>query len=254
MSLFGNLKSDGLEETQDRIGGFQPLETDGYTGTIKAFYATKSQGGANAVNVILALENGREYRETVWVTNKKGENFFLNKDDRTKKVPLPGFVIAEDICLIAVEKALSEIEFEDKVMNIYDPEAKREVPKSVPMATELLGKTITVGIVKQLENKNEKQGDEYVPTAETRETNFIDKVFQTETKMTVVEARTNQGWDASKAVFFDAWVDRNKGNTRDKRTIKDGAEGGTRSGRPGGGPPQSGATGTGAPKKSLFGG
>lgn len=249
--LFSNLKSEGLEETQDRIGGFQPLETDAYTGTIKAFYATQSAGGAHAVNIILATEGGREYRETIYVTNKKGENFFLNKDDKTKKVPLPGFVIAEDICLVTVEKPLANIAFEDKVMNIYDYEAKREVPKSVPMAVELLGKEVTLGIVKQLENKNEKQGDDYVPIADTREVNFIDKVFHTGTKMTTVEARNG----ATEAVFFNAWVERNKGNTRDKRTIKDG-EGG-QSGRPGRGSnasaPQAGS-GAQAPKKSLFGG
>lgn len=254
-SLFGNLKSEGLEETQDRIGGgFQPLETDVQTGEIKAFYATKSSGGADAINLILALEGGREYRETIYVSNKKGENFFLNKDDKTKKVPLPGFVVVEDICLVTVEKPLSEIDsFEEKVVNVYDFELRREVPKSVMMAMELLGKTVTVGIVKQIENKNEKQGDQYVPIADTREINFIDKVFHAESKMTVVEAKKNEGWDASKAVFHDAWVERNKGNTRDKRTIKDGADAGTRSGRPGGGgPPQAGGTGNAGPKKSLF--
>jgi hypothetical protein len=251
MSLFANLKSDGLEKTEDRVGGFQPLETDAYTGTIKAFYATKSQGGANAVNVILALEGGKEYRETIYVTNRNGENFYLNQNDKTKKVPLPGFVIAEDICLVTVDKPLSDVIFEDKVMNIYDPEAKREVPKSVPMATELLGKEVTLGIVKQTVNKNEKAGDgSYVPTADTRDENFTDKVFHTGTKMTTVEARNG----SEGAVFFNTWVERNKGNTRDKRTIKDGqASNAGQAGRPGGGAPAAGAAGA-APKKSLFGG
>jgi hypothetical protein len=250
MSLFGNLTTEGLEQTEDRVGGFQPLETDAYTGEIKAFYATKSAGGANAVNIILALEGGREYRETIYVTNRNGENFYLNQNDKSKKVPLPGFVIAEDICLVTVEKPLSAIAFEDKVMNIYDPDAKREVPKSVPMAVELIGKTVTLGIVNQLENKSEKQGDEYVPIADTRNVNFTDKVFHTGTKMTTVEARNG----AEKAVFFDAWVERNKGNIRDKRTIKDGAGGNAgQAGRPGGGAPQAGGAPAG-PKKSLFGG
>lgn len=249
MSLFGNLTTEGLEQTEDRVGGFQPLETDAYTGTIKAFYATKSAGGANAVNIILATEGGREYRETIYVTNRNGENFYLNQNDKTKKIPLPGFVIAEDICLVTVEKPLSAITFEDKVMNIYDPEAKREVPKSVPMATELIGKEVTLGIVKQLENKNEKQGDAYVPIADTRETNYTDKVFHTGTKMTTVEARNG----STEAVFFNAWVERNKGNTRDKRTIKDGGNAG-QSGRPAMGAPQAGGTTAAGPKKSLFGG
>ena len=244
MALFDKLTTQGLEESQDRLGGFSPLETDIYTGTIKAMYAGHSQGGAMSVT-LLADINGKEYRETLYVTNKKGENFFLNKDDKTKKVPLPGFTIVDDICLIVTGKPLSEQESEEKVINIYDYDLKKEVPKSVPMLTELLNQKITLGIVKQIENKNVKQGDEYVPSSESREINIIDKVFHPEMKMTVAEARNGQ--DEPK--FYNAWAERNKDVTRDKRTIKDNAGGNA------GSPPKAGgaASGSEAPRKSLFG-
>jgi hypothetical protein len=249
MSIFGDLKSDGLEQTQDRIGGYQPFDSDFYTGTIKAAYAGQSSGGARSMTYIVEAD-GREYRETVYVTNKKGENFFLNQQDKTKKVPLPGFVVAEDIALVTVEKTLSELTFEDKVMNVYDAEAGREVPKSVPMAVELLGKQVGLGIIRQLENKSVKDGQgNYQPTADTRETNFIDKVFHHPTNITVVEARNG----LQEAKFHAAWVERNKGQTRDKRVIKDGGSAGT-AGAPGGaqgGAPQAGG---GTVRKSLFGG
>jgi hypothetical protein len=243
MGIFGNLTNEGLEEAQDRLGGFAPLETDAYDTTIKVAYAMQSAGGAHGV-VLIGDIGGREYRETLWVTNRKGENF-LNKDDKTKKVPLPGFTVVDDICLATTEKPLSEQPTEDKVVNVYDADAKKEVPKSVPVLTDLIGKTVTLGIVKQLVNKSEKQGDEYVPIADTREENVIEKVFHTPTKMTMVEARNGK----TEASFFQTWLDRNKGQVRDRRTIKDG-EGGS-AGRPGA--PQAGATGAG-PKKSLFGG
>lgn len=245
MALFNNLTTEGLEESQDRLGGFSPLETDIYTGTIKAMYAGHSQGGAMSVT-LLADMGGKEYRETFYVTNKKGENFFLNKEDKTKKVPLPGFTIVDDMCLIATGKPLSEQESEEKVINIYDYDLKKEVPKSVPMLTELLGQKITLAILKQIENKNVKQGDEYVASAETREINVVDKVFHPELKLTVAEARNGQ----DEAKFHDAWSERNKGVTRDKRTIKDGAAGAA------GTPPKAGASaaaGGAAPRKSLFG-
>ena len=245
MSLFGKLTNDGLEESQDRLGGFAVLDTDVYAGTIKAAYAGTSSGGSTFVAVIVDL-NGREYRETLYVTNKKGENFFLNKEDKSKKVPLPGFTTVDDICLITTGKPLSEQESEEKVINIYDFEQRKDVPTTVPMLTELLGQKISLGILKILENKNEKSGEEYVATAATRELNNIDKVFHPELKLTVAEARNG----VEEAKFQDAWVEKNKGVTRDKRTIKEGEAGAaSRPTRAPGAAPAAGA----APTKSLFG-
>ena len=242
MSLFGKLTNDGLEESQDRLGGFSPFDSDIYVGTIKAAYAGQSQGGATSVSIIVDMA-GKEYRETFYVTNKKGENFFISPEK--KKVPLPGFTVVDDICLIASGKPLAEQSTEEKVINLYDFEAKREMPKSVPMLTDLLGQKVALGVLKQVENKNVKQGDEYVPSAETREINVVDKVFHPEVKLTVAEARNGQ----EEAKFWDAWSERNKGQVRDKRTIKDGAGGNA------GAPPKPGtaATGSAAPRKSLFG-
>lgn len=240
MGLFSNLTNEGLEDAQDRIGGFAPVETDAYDTKITLAYAGQSQGGAHNVTVVGELPNGREYRETIYVTNKQGENFYLNKDDKTKKVPLPGFTTVDDICLAATETPLAEQETEEKIVNIWDPEAKKEMPKSVPVLTALLGKTVTLGIVKQVVNKQEKDGSgNYQPIADTREENVIEKVFHTETKKTMVEARNGQ-----EASFYNQWVDRNRGKTRDRTTIRGGSAGTA-------GAPTSG--GAKAPTKSLFG-
>lgn len=238
-ALFGGLTTDGLEETQDRLGGFQAYETDIYTGVIKAAYAGQSSGGAKSVTVLVDL-GGKEYRETEWITDKEGKNYFLNKNDKTKKVALPGFTIIDDICLIATGLPLSEQGAEEKVLNIYDAEQKKEVPKSVQVLTGLTGKPIALGILKVLENKSELRGTEYVDIPDTRDTNTIDKVFHPELKLTVAEARNG----AAEPIFWNSWLDRNKGNTRDKRTIKDGANTGRA------GAPQAGQT---PAKKSLFG-
>ena len=252
MTMFGNLKTDGLEDSQDRLGGFQPLETDIYTGVIKAFYAGVSTGGARSVSIILAVPGGKEHRETCWITNKKGENFYLNKNDRTKKVPLPGFTIIDDICLCTTGKPLSEQETQDKVLNVWDSEAKKELPKAVPMLMDVVGQNISLGILKVLENKNQKNEatGEYEPIAETRELNTTDKVFHPEHKLTVAEARNG----ADKAVFWDGWLERNKGVTRDKRSIKDGGGSTGSAGapqKPAGTPPQPGAPAA-AGRPSLF--
>lgn len=248
-NLFANMTTDGLEQTQDRLGGgYAARETDLYTGKIKAMYAGQAASGARSVSIIMDMEDGQEYRETFYITNKAGQNYFLNKSDPTKKVPLPGFTIVDDICLVTTGKPLAEQATEDKVINLYDPEQKKEMPKAVPMLTEVIGNEVTLGILKQLENKSEKVGNDYVPTAETREINVTDKVFHTESRRTVVEAKSG----AEKAAFIDSWAERNKGQTRDKRTIKDGQAG--QAGKPGApkaaptAAPAAGAT----PRKSLF--
>lgn len=238
--MFNKLTDQGLEKAEDRLGGgFSPRETDIYTFKIKAAYAGKSQGGAMNVSLI-AVDSQGEYRETIYITNKKGENFFV-KDG--KKIPLPGFTIINDLCLIATGEPLSEQETEEKVINLYDFEAKKEVPTSVPMIMALVDAEISFAVQKNLEDKQQKDAaGEYVPTGETRETNTISKVFHTETKMTVVEALEG----AEEAKFWDAWLEKNKGKVFD-RTKKDAGGGKPVSGRP----TPTGAKESGRPK--LFG-
>ena len=244
--MFGNLTTDGLQESQDRLGGISVFNTDIYIGTIKALYAGKSSGGATSVTLIADL-NGKEYTETMYVTNKDGQNWFANKQDPTKKVPLPGFTVVDDICLIATGEPLAAQETEEKVIKVWDAEAKKEVPKSVPMIIAALGKPIALGIQKSLVNKQKKEGTEYVPIAETREENHIDKVYHPEMKLTVAEARAGQ----DVAQFWDAWLLKNKDQVRDKRTIKDGETG--NSGAPSKAPPKPGTPAGQPERKSLFG-
>ena len=240
--LFENMTNDGLEEAQDRLGGGFLLETDAYEAVIKVAYAGQSQGGARNVTIV-AEAGGKEYRETIYFTNKKGENFFLNKDDNTKKVPLPGFTLIDDLCLVATGEGLAAQETEEKQVKVWDSEQKKEVPKAVPVLTALIGKKVGLTIVKSTVNVNEKVGNDYVPTAKTRDENNIDKVFDIDSRMTVAEAR-----DGREAGFIDAWVEKNKGQTRDKTTKADNDNG--RTGRPGAAP-QAGSAPAGT--RSLFG-
>lgn len=277
MGLFGNLSTDNLEKQEDRVGGGGwTRETDIYTFEIKAAYAGKStSSNARSVTFIFVDDAGKEYRETFWVTNGQGENFFHPKDksgkkDTTKKNPLPGFNIVNDICMIATDKPLSEQTDEEKTFKIWDNDAKQELPKAVPMLVELLGQKVSLAIYKVVENKtkkNDSTGD-YEPIAEERELNTTEKAFFPQFRCTVREAEValengaTVGDDAildksgdSVAVFWDAWLDKHKGKLKDKRSIKDGSAG--QSGRPGGGgskaPPASGGGNAGGgERKSLF--
>lgn len=251
MSLFSNMTNEGHEETEDRLGGFQPLETDIYVGTIKVAYASASKLGARNITLIVDVGSGKEYRETVYYTNRKGENFFIDKDSK-KKVSLPGFALIDDICQVASGKTLEQQADEEKMVKVYDPDLKKEAPKAVPVLTDLTGQSVALGIVKVLENKSEKDSNGvYQDTADERYSNFIEKVFHPTMKFTVAEARKSVEVPA----FWDSWVERNKGALRDKRSIKGGVGG--KPGKPGAsktpsGPPQANAS-TPA-RKSLFAG
>lgn len=199
-----------------------------------------------AINLVADI-GGQEYRETLWVTNKKGENFFYNKDDNSKKVQLPSFTIVNDLCIVTLEKELFQLATEDKVVNIWDSDAKKELPKSVPVITDLIGQEALFAITKQIVNKSEKKGDTYVDIADSREENVIEKVFHGPSKMTVGEATAPLADGVERvAKFHDAWIERNRGKTKDKRKIKD-----DQGGKSTGAPPQAGASS--APRTSLFG-
>lgn len=244
---FAKLSTQGLEQAEDRLGGgFQARDSGAYDMTVKMMYAGASEGGAQNVTLILEDSKG-EYRETIYITNKQGENWFLNKDDKTKKVPLPGFTVVNDLCLATTEAQLADQTWEEKIVKIYDFEQKKEVPKGAMVCTSIIGKPVTVGLIQTLKNKGEKQPDgSYKDGPEVRTEVNISKIFHTESKYTMAEAIAG----AAAADFYPKWVEKNTGIVIDKRTIKDGAGGkAVKSG-----PPQPGAAGgTEPPKKSLFG-
>lgn len=248
MTLFADLKKDGLEKNEDRLGGgFQPLETDIYTMTIKGFYVSESEGGAKAINIIALRPDGKEYRETVYITKKTGENFFISAEK--KKVPLPGFTIIDDICLVTDGGDLSTQTFEERTINVYDYDAKKDLPKVVMQAVNIIGKQVDLGIYQILENKNEKnaQTGEYEPTEKVIPKNVIRKVWHSEAKMTVAEAENGV---EEQGVFWQKWKDTHKGKVDDSKVVKVGAGGPAKSGPPLAQKTEGGET---APRKSLFG-
>ena len=252
-TLFGKLKEKtaNMEAARDSVGGGSfVLESDIYEMYLKLAYVGKAKSGANFMTLILTREGEeREYREDVYFTSgdDKGNLPYYVKND--KQFPLPGYTIVSDLCLILGGAPLEETEFEEKVAKVYDYEAKAELPKTVMVPSELLGKKLLVGIQKILDVKQQKDASgNYVDTDETRESNSIDKLFDLDSRMTVLEA-VNQ---AEEAVFYNTWIEANRGKVRDntKRTKKGDKP--TQGGNTGAPPKASGAAPS-APKKSLFG-
>lgn len=242
--LFGNLQTESLEEVGDRLGGgFEAVPSALYDATIKVAYAGQSQRGARNVTVIADL-GGKEFRETIYITNTKGENFYADKQDASKKMPLPGFTTIDDLCLLVTGMELAEQETEVKMVKVYSYDAKAEVPTEVQVLSALTGKPVKLGILREVVDRTKVDDSGiYQPTGETRTQNTIDKVFHPETGRTVSEYRH----EVLTAEFLPAWQARNEGKDRMKaKGLKAASGGDTGTGRPG--MPASPAPG----KKKLF--
>lgn len=247
--MFQNLKTDGLEQAKDTLGGGFVKESGIYLATIKQMIGGASESGALNVTLLATLPDGSEYRETIYVSNRQGQPYY-ERDG--KKIPLPGFTAIDDICMMTVGVPLSEVQWEEKTIKMYNRDAGAEVPTSVNCIEGVSGEQVYLGIQKILANKSKKNDltGKYEDIAEERQYNAIDKVFHVESKQTMAEARNGQD-----ATFFDAWDKKRTGQVKDERTIKDGvAASGATAGRPKPAtPPAAGAAPAASPAKPMFG-
>jgi hypothetical protein len=223
MSALSSLTTqDNIAGERDSLGGGGVFDSAIYDQNVALAYVITSQGGAQGLVVHLKNNtDGRELRQTLWMTSgtaKGGKNYYEDKNG--ERHYLPGFIQANGLCLLTVGKEISEMDTETKVVPLYNYEAKAEVPTKVEMLTELLGKPILTAVFKQTVNKNVKNSEgQYVPSAETRDENEIDKFFRASDRKTVAEIKAQ----ADEGTFIDAWAQKNTGKVRDR--TKAGASG-----------------------------
>jgi len=243
MSLLSNLKTDdSIAQERDSVGSSGPVESGLHKSTISLAYLSKSDGGAVGLVLHAKTEQGRELRQTLWMTSgtvKGGNNYYTDKEGA--KQYLPGFLLANSLALLTVGKEIGDLTPETKVVNVYSSAAKAEVPTKVEMLVELLGQEIIVGAIKQTIDKTAKDGNGvYQPTGEVREENEIDKFFRARDRMTTAEIRAQ----ATEATFADTWDAKWTGKVRNK--AKGAGAAGTA------GAPKGAAASTAKPKQSLF--
>ena len=243
MSILANLSTDSsIQVERDSVGNSGPLESGLYNSTVSMAHINKSAGGAMGLVLTLKTDAGKEVRQTLWMTSgtaKGCTNYYTDKQG--PKQYLPGFTHANALCLLSVGKEISALETETKVINLYSPEAKAEVPTKVEVVMDLIGQEIIVGLIKQTVDKTQKNdAGVYVATGETRDENEIDKFFRAKDRMTTAEIRAQ----ADEATFIDTWEAKWSGKTKDRAK-------GSASGLPGV-PKLSGAPAAKKPSVSLF--
>jgi len=217
-TLASIISDDEVKQETNTLGGgqskFGVVESGLYNGTIDMAYIKTAASGAVAIALTFLTDEGRQVKEDLWVqsgTAKGNKTFYVNK--KGEKHSLPGFTMANQVCLLADGKELNKQATELKIVKIYSWEQKTDVPTEVEVLVDLLGKPIIAGIVKQTVDKKQKGDDnQYHPTGEYRDENTFDKFFRDSDRLTTVEIRGG----STGTPFADGWETANKGKTRDK--------------------------------------
>ena len=210
MSIFDVSEDVKQEEERDVIGGMV-FDTDMYETKIKMAYLDQSKGGAHCLNLVCAIGDAF-YNETIYFTNRKGENFYKDKKTGDKRM-MPGFNQINNMCLLLAGKKFGAMAMEEKQIKIYDFDEKKEVTKPRKVLSDLTGMIAYPALQKITENKQVKGADDkYVncPKGTTRDRNEITKWFDSE-KRTLPEKKADKD-----AKFFNDWLKANKGKTKDK--------------------------------------
>lgn len=255
-NIFANAKPAAKAEVEeDFLGGGGVLESDIYPAKIKYAYIGKA-ANSNARNLTLSLmvNGNHEIQRQIWMTNKNGDVTYKDKRSGEEK-NLPGYNTVNALCMLMASKEVGDMDVEEKTLNLFDFESRKEVPQAVECFTELHGLDLQVAIQRQTVDKTEKNENtgEYEPTGETRDTNEFIKFFPEDRLVTISEVAhfikslggdfeevLNDG-DLTKAIskmeddgdYGRKWLEKNRGQTYDKSTgkkegkaFKGGASGG----------------------------
>jgi len=205
---------------KDTLGGGSFTWNTGIYGVIvDGAYIDMSKGGAYSINLALKdVETGKVLNITEYVTSgaEKGcLNYFVNK--KGEKQYLPGYEKMRTLSLILTGETLDKQEIEDKLVEVYDPEVSKRIPRKKGVIMSWLGKMFKAGIIKGIEPK-------YNNPDETREFNELNKIFD-EDGRTLIERETG-----TEPEFINKWKekynsefikDKTKGNKNTSTGPKD---------------------------------
>ena len=210
MSLFGTGATNAANVEKEKDFSKRTLDTNIYGATIKMIFAGQAKSGARNVTLQLKLANGKDYNETIYLSNKEGKNTY-EKDG--KEFYLPGFLLVNNLAIMTTGKGLFDLaaDVETRTVKLYDFDAKKEVPTDVQAIVPMLGKQVLVAIQEEEFEKTKlnEATKKYEPTGEVGVKNVIVKAYDVETKRTAVEMR-----DDKEATQHDAWLETNQGKRK----------------------------------------
>lgn len=215
--------TETIEEQTDSLGGVSVLDSNVYPVSIQAMFVGHSASKAMSVTIHAKTKDGTDFRTTQYVTSGEAKGGKPYYERNGKKHFLPGYNIINAVCMLTCNKAIADMVIEDKVINLYDYDLKKEVPTAVPMFVDALGSMVALAVQKQVVDKNKKNDatGEYEATGETREQNEVDAVFCVETGRTLLEVKSG----AEEAVFLGKWKEKWVGQVAQKAKGLEGSTG-----------------------------
>ena len=210
-----------VEQETDSVG-FSGVQDSGlYPGIVTMAYVQEASSKALGLVLHIKGDNDKEIRGTLWMTSglDKGRKNYYEKNG--KKFYLPGFILANSLAVLTTGKEIGNLVTVSKVVNVYSTELRKETPTSVMVFDDIIGKRITVGVIKQVVDKTKKDGNnKYQPTGETREENEIEKFFRDGDNETTIEIAAK-----SEPTFHKTWADKHVGTVRNKASKSVGTPG-----------------------------
>lgn len=203
-------------------GGFRPFESNVYNFEIEYAFLDISKSEAKCVKLHCKSDDGRRFRQDIYFTSGKAKgckSTYVDKHDGTLKL-LPGYELVNDLCLLAARKNLVKLapQIQKKTIQLYDFEAKAEVPTDVQMMMPLVGKKITACIQQQIVDKNvENSSGNYVPSGYTRLQSEIVKFLNFKDGRTVGEIQKKE-----EGTYLAKWLKLNEEQVSDRSKGKKG--------------------------------
>jgi hypothetical protein len=212
-----NLPSGVVVEDERDVSGYAPLPSGVYRGVMQFAYLDQSTSGAISVTVLVKVDN-RVVSQTIYISNKEGKYTYKSKTDG-KEQPLPGYSQVDAILHAVTGKGIASQDIEEKVINIYDYTARKEIPAKRKVFVDTINKPVAVGIQHISEERTTKDSSYTVGDGTYRDFNEFNKWFDPETGLTNTEAKAG----ATEPKFLATW----KENNTDKVVVRNARVTGT---------------------------
>lgn len=229
MSLLNRVKrsNTAVVEEKDSLGGRKVFETNVYPLEIKEAFIFVNDNGSTGVTVSGKFESGDSYETTLWIGDKKGNNFYVDKKTKQEKL-LPAYIQFNTICELIVGFGLED---EDNELATTEKVAKMgDKNRTVEYIDDFAGATILIALEKQKKNKSVKVGEgksaTYQPTAEIVFENELVKVFSAD-KDSYGYTLNELLAEAPEAEFMAKWLEKNQGKEIDRYKPVAGDAGGS---------------------------
>lgn len=219
MSLFSKVKKAKTETVEDRVGGgFIVHESGVYPARLIRAYGITADSGSLGVVLEMNLFNDPNdetksvrYNETLYVTDKEGNNFYTSKKDN-KNYMNTGWLIVDALALFATDGEAGLENLDTEEIFIKRKKDNKEINVAAEAYPELKDLDFNIAILKVIKPKQQQVDQKWVDTEELIEVNEISKVFDAE-GFTLLEWQE----EIAEPVFINKWE---KQWTGKARTIK----------------------------------